>query len=96
MMDIRIVGEFKDTVSFMRENRNLSHFIHPDMNTELTSFEPPYECLHNKPLIIYFVTTTPQHFKNREAIRTTWGREVNPKPIFIMGINDDRDSMVRL
>lgn len=47
-------------------------------------------------LMVFFVTSAPANWENREVIRATWATVASPKPVFITGYTSDLAVMDRL
>lgn len=61
-------------------------------------------CVEDDVLLLLFVKTSPENYKRREAIRSTWGNQtyirrelgVTVKVVFVMGIHPDQHKRVML
>lgn len=93
-----MVGQARTELDFLRVSRNLSNYISPSGSSTIYSpISQSFACtenLNNQNLIVYFVTSKPNNYQNREAIRNTWGMGRIPRPIFFTGITKNDDDMV--
>lgn len=44
-------------------------------------------------MLVYFVTSSPGNWRERDAIRQTWGAVPSPRPVFITGYTADLSVM---
>ncbi|XP_055692303.1 beta-1,3-galactosyltransferase 1-like [Lutzomyia longipalpis] len=77
------------------QSRNLTDILRPDVRTCIVCPKVPDVCQDDraKETIIYFVVSSPKNRKERDAIRSTWAQQADPRPFFITGIVQDRQVM---
>lgn len=93
---------------FLRLNPFLDSFIRPDNETclicpkrlqiqceILDNLERPGESKADL-RIVYFITSAPGHWRQRSAIRETYGSVAHPHPVFITGHTGDATEMQML
>lgn len=84
------------TMNWLMQNRYLTQFVNISSdNSSIRTIQPIDVCSDkiNGVLIVYFVTSSPKNRAGRNVIRATWGKDLNPKPIFFLGTTDNSDVM---
>lgn len=88
-----IVGRVTDRAYLLRR-QNLSMYIRPNESTHLTEiFLDEFNASMHLPAakdVLIFVCSDIRHRDRRKVIRTTWGRKLRPRPIFMLGIGQDK------
>lgn len=112
MITVTHVHEVEQTITvvendllFLRVNSFLDTYLRPgDESCLICPDQLRRQCdefLHNSDdeeerLIVYFITSAPENWENREVIRATWGALPNPRPVFITGYSANIGVMDRV
>lgn len=93
--------KFNEDLKYIRENPYLDAYL--QLNQESCIVCPrrlKVECdiysstaRPSDQLLVYFITTAPEHWRQRAAIRATWGASTTPRPVFMAGYTEDPATM---
>lgn len=99
-IQLQFYGRVSDQTYLLRV-QNISHYIKPLHDTQITDVPENFlsyaKLLNAYQSLSVFVCSDVRHRNRRRNIRSTWGRFLRPKPIFILGIsNNETDNQIAL
>lgn len=96
---LELIMQADSKLNFLRVNPFLDSYIRPQQQSCLICTQQlQHECQDyggddDNRLLVYFITTAPENWLNRRAIRETWAPVTNPRPVFITGYSADLATM---
>lgn len=92
-LQLELYGKVNDRTYLLRE-QNISCYLKPKKDTQLTDVPQNYlsyaKLLNGYLSLSVFIMSDVKHRDRRRNIRTTWGRVLRPKPIFILGFSSNK------
>lgn len=85
-LELNLVGPVSDKSYLLRE-QNLSVYIRPGADTFLSDISHRVAV---RPDVGVFVCSHSRNRERRRTIRSTWARQLRPRPIFILGLSPNR------